>query len=113
MEDRRPAAVSAAGKRFIVGLFRNSSRSSGGEAHGLKHGHGRVGLEIGQEVLGGILLVSLEHGGGVDDLTAHLGSGAVHHRQTGGVGIGGIDDASVHSALTDLRGNLLHVVAVG
>ena len=57
MGDRRPAAVSAAGKRFIVGLFRNSSRSSGGEAHGLKHGHGRVGLEIGQEVLGGILFV--------------------------------------------------------
>ena len=70
MEDRRPAAVSAAGKRFIVGLFRKNSRSSGGEAHGLKHGHGRIGLEIGQEVLGGVLLVPLEHGGGVDDLTA-------------------------------------------
>ena len=99
MKDRRPAAVSAAGKRFIVGLFRNSSQSSGGEAHGLKHGHGRVGLEIGQEVLGGILLVSLEHGGGVDDLTAHFGSGAVHHRQTGRVGVGGVDDAAVNRAL--------------
>ena len=29
------------------------------------------------------------------------------------MGVGGIDDAAVHGALADLRGNLLHVVAVG
>ena len=29
------------------------------------------------------------------------------------MGVGGIDDAAVHSALTDLRGDFLHVVAVG
>ena len=29
------------------------------------------------------------------------------------MGVGGVDDAAVHSALADLRGNLLHVVAVG
>ena len=43
-----------------------------------RHGHGRVGLEIGQEVLGGILLVPLEHGGGVDDLAAHFLCGVIH-----------------------------------
>ena len=54
----------SSGQAIIVGLFRKNSRSSGGEAHGLKHGHGRIGLEIGQEVLGGVLLSPLSTAAG-------------------------------------------------
>ncbi len=53
------------GKRFIVlGLFEIVLGQAGGEAHGLKHGHGRIGLERGQEVLGGILLPPLSTAAG-------------------------------------------------
>ena len=69
MKDRRPAAVSAAGKRFIVGLFRNSSRSSGGEAHGREYLHGLVRFEEVEEGLRGLLVFALQNGGGIDDLT--------------------------------------------
>ena len=61
----------------------------------------------------GLLLVALEHGGGIDDLTAHLGGGAVHDRKAGGVGVRGVDDAAVGGGLTHLRGDLLDIVAVG
>ncbi len=61
----------------------------------------------------GLLLVPLEHGGGIDDLTAHLGGGAVRDRKAGGEGVGGVDDAAVGGSLAHLRGDLLDIVAVG
>ena len=41
-----------------------------GKAHALEHGGGTVSLQIGQELFGGLGVgSSLQHSGGVDDLT--------------------------------------------
>ena len=58
-------------------------------------------------------MFALQNGGGIDDLTAHLRRGAVHHRQTGGESVRCVDDAAVGGGLADLRGDLLDVAAVG
>ena len=77
-------------------------------------GGGTVSLQIGQELLGGLGVGgSLQHSGGVDDLTAHLGGGLVHGGQTGAVSVGAVDDTGVHTALADLGGDFLDVGAVG
>ncbi|CAN4038384.1 hypothetical protein KMBAHK_KMBAHK_17495, partial [Dysosmobacter welbionis] len=86
----------------------------GAEAYRLEAGHGLVGRQEVQEGLGSIGIGAVFHdGGGVDHLAAHLSGGLVHHGQTGGEGVGGVDHAAVHGALRDLGGDLLHVGAVG
>ena len=69
-----------------------------GEQHGLELRGGLSALQIGQERRGGILMLGgVQHGGGIDDLTAHLSGGGGRHGQTGGVGVGRVDDATVPS----------------
>ena len=58
------------------------------------------------------MLGGLQHGGGVDDLAAHLGGGAVRHGETGGEGVGAVDHAAIHAGFLHLGGDFLHVAAV-
>ena len=59
-------------KRFNKNQILPAKRlDRGAEADGLEYGHSGIGLEIGEEGARGVLLVPLEHGGGIDDLTAH------------------------------------------
>ena len=59
------------------------------------------------------MLGRVQHRRGVDDLATHLRGGLVHHGQAGAECIRAIDDARVHAALADLRGDLLDVSAIG
>ena len=81
---------------------------SGGEAHALED---RVGLWAGQIIqkgLGGLgILADVQNGGGVDDLAAHVLGCGVDDRETGGEGVGGVDDAAVNAGFLDLSGDLL------
>lgn len=55
----------------------------------------------------------LQHGGRIDDLTAHLLGGLIHGGQACAVGIGAVHDTGIHAGFGDLGGDLLDVGAVG
>ena len=66
------------------------------EAYALEHLAGLFGLQVSQELLGGIGVgSSLQHGGRVNDLAAHLLGGLVHGGQIGAEGIGAVHDTGV------------------
>ena len=59
------------------------------------------------------MLRGVQHGGGINDLAAHVRCGRVDDGQTGRVSVGTVDDAAVNGALRDLGGDFLDVAAVG